>query len=363
MRRAITLAILICLFAVPAAAEMRGLWVDAFHPGVKSPKETADMVSAAKACNITDLFVQVRKRGDVYYNSSIEPMAADVQEGYDPLADVVARAHAEGLRVHAWITVYEVYHDTKWTKADPRQVHVRHPEWLMKNERGEVKLPSDRIFLDPGIKEVQTYLADIVEEIASRYPVDGIHLDVARYPSPEAGYNEKSLDRFRKDTGRVGKPDSKDDAWGNWRRNQITEFVKLANQRLKKANKRALLSAAVFANKHDAYLNKFQDWERWLNTNLIDFAVPMIFLIDDGAYTELAKQTLEMGGKGSVYIGQGAFKLGAQETVKQVSIAREAGATGIVIYSYATIRAPRGNDDISILDALRAGPFAKPAAD
>ncbi len=358
MRKIIALAVLVCILAIPAAAEMRGLWVDAFHPGVKSPKETADMVSAAKACNITDLFVQVRKRGDVCYNSSIEPMAADVAPGYDPLADVVARAHSVGMKVHAWITVYEVYHDTKWNKAHPRQVHVRHPEWLMKDHRGSTRLPDDEVFLDPGLPEVQAYLADIVEEIARSYDVDGIHLDVVKYPSPDTGYNDASLARFAKHSGKSGKPDGKDEAWTDWRCDQITEFVKLSNQRLKKVNKKAALSAAVYANRFDARLNKMQDWVKWSNTGLVDFVVPMIFAINDGVFEQMCKDALLASRKAPVYIGQGGFKTSPESAVRQVETAVRLGAPGTVIYSYWTCCRPRGNGSISVLDALRAGPFA-----
>jgi len=302
--------------------------------------------------------VQVRKRGDVYYNSTIEPMASDVAPGYDPLADVIARAHAAGIKVHAWITVYEVYHDTKWNKADPRQVHMRHPEWLMKDKRGNTRLPDDEVFLDPGLPEVQAYLAGIVEEIASKYPVDGIHLDVCKYPSPETGYNEQSLARFAKETGKSEKPKGEDEAWSNWRRDQVTEFVKQANQRLKKANKSAELSAAVFANKFDARLNKMQDWERWADTGLVDFVVPMVFATNDGVFEQMVKDLLASGRKASIYIGQGGFKTSPESAVAQVETALKLGAPGTVVYSYWTCCSPRDDASISVLDALRAGPFA-----
>ena len=54
------------------------------------------------------LFVQVRGRGDALYRSAIAPRS-EVLRGqpaeFDPLARVVARAHARGLQVHAWINV------------------------------------------------------------------------------------------------------------------------------------------------------------------------------------------------------------------------------------------------------------------
>ena len=60
------------------AGEFRGLYVDAFHPGFKTNQQVAQMVNAAKAANVNALIVQVRKRGDAYYNSAIEPKASDI---------------------------------------------------------------------------------------------------------------------------------------------------------------------------------------------------------------------------------------------------------------------------------------------
>jgi hypothetical protein len=44
------------------------------------------MVSAAKAANFNALIVQVRKRGDAYYNPHVEPKANDIAANYDLLS-------------------------------------------------------------------------------------------------------------------------------------------------------------------------------------------------------------------------------------------------------------------------------------
>lgn len=80
------------------SAEFRGLYVDAFHPGFKSHDQVTQMVNAAKSANFNALIVQVRKRGDAYYKSAIEPRAADIAADFDPLADIIAQAHAAGWR-------------------------------------------------------------------------------------------------------------------------------------------------------------------------------------------------------------------------------------------------------------------------
>jgi len=365
MRKLVMLGVLMCvlagtLSAPVGAAELRGLWVDAWHPGFKSPVETSAMVSKARECKFNALFVQARKRGDVYYNSSIEPMAKDVPLGYDPLADVVAKAHAAGLQVHAWISVYEVYHDTKWTSSDPRQVHIRHPEWLMKDDRGRNNFPGDKVFLDPGLPEVQAYLTGIVEEIVRNYNVDGIHLDIARYPGREGGYNDASIARFNKETAGTGKPDKDDEGWCDWRRAQVTQFVQTAYEKATRIRRQVKVSAAVSANRSNAYWHRFQDWEGWLRAGILDFAVPMVFAKDTRVFQAGCTEIAALATGRPIYIGQGGFKMSAENSLKQISIAREAGFAGIVVYSYACCSEPHEDDASSLMDELKSGHFAQP---
>ena len=94
--------------ALPAAAtpppsvETRALWV--LHTSLTSPQAIADMVDAARTNGFNTLFVQVRGRGDAYFLGGLEPRPADLQRQpatFDPLATVLAAAHAAGLRVQA----------------------------------------------------------------------------------------------------------------------------------------------------------------------------------------------------------------------------------------------------------------------
>ncbi|HEY5033708.1 MAG TPA: hypothetical protein VIJ30_01145, partial [Candidatus Dormibacteraeota bacterium] len=68
--------------------QYRALWVDAFHDGMKSPWQVEKLVADAHRGNLNALVVQVRKRGDAYFNQADEPRATDIQgpPEFDPLA-------------------------------------------------------------------------------------------------------------------------------------------------------------------------------------------------------------------------------------------------------------------------------------
>src|SRR5262245_3381523 len=100
------LALLLLAAPTPAAPELRGLWV--VRTALVSPASVDRTVDQARAAGINALFVQVRGRGDAFYRSDLAPRSALLDEApadFDPLARLLARAHASGLQVHAWINV------------------------------------------------------------------------------------------------------------------------------------------------------------------------------------------------------------------------------------------------------------------
>src|SRR5262245_16470065 len=113
-----------------AAAEVRGLWV--VRTALTSPAEVDRVVDEAERGGLTDLFVQVRGRGDAFYASKLvgrSPLLANQPAGFDPLGRLLERARPRGLRVHAWMNVLLTAHFGLVLPAD--HVVRRHPEWLM----------------------------------------------------------------------------------------------------------------------------------------------------------------------------------------------------------------------------------------
>src|SRR5262245_34928414 len=106
MRLAIALVLALPQFASAAEpAQWRAIWVAVVNPGSKPPAQVDKLVAAAKSLNLNTLIVQVRKRGDALFRKALEPFADDasILAGFDPLADLLAKAHRADLQVHAWV--------------------------------------------------------------------------------------------------------------------------------------------------------------------------------------------------------------------------------------------------------------------
>ena len=393
--------------------ELRALWVDAFHEGIRSAREADDLIAAAKRSHLNTLIVQVRRRGDALYTRGVEPPLDDpaYDPSFDALTYVVRAAHAAGLEVHAWVNAMPVWRDEA-PPRDARHVFNRHgvgaagaDNWLTASPTGVHKFPVG-YFLDPGHPAAAAYLAEIYLNIVRNYAVDGIHFDYVRYPETEerlprgasVGYNAVNLERFRRATGRTGVPDPGDELWMAWRRDQVTHLVRRVAIEARALNPRIKISAALIpwgqppSSEHDfedaAPMQRiFQDWHHWLEAGWLDLGVPMNYATETDERVRgwfdgwMRWQKQHQHGR-HLAVGLGAYRNSPADTLAQISRARrneDGQVVGVSFFSYAVPSQPTvvkpgtdlpavpvtGTDRLAFLsqgsgDAAPA--FARPAA-
>jgi uncharacterized lipoprotein YddW (UPF0748 family) len=334
------------------AAEFRGIWVDAFHPGFKTPEQTTEMVNKVADANLNAIFVQVRKRGDAYYNSTIVPKASDIAADYDPLADIIQKAHARGVEVHAWITVYEVW-NTKYKSVPEGHVYALHPEWLTKNDQGAVTWFDGKVSLDPGIPSVRAHIRDIALDIVTKYNVEGLNLEGVWYPSIRGGYNDRALELFRSQYSRADNPGYDDPDWCDWRRSQLTTLVTQVYSAVTLAKPNVKVTAAAFADKEESKAYMLQDWDPWTRDGVVDAVITLSYTEDNAKFASYVQACTAAGSGRHVYIGQGAWQLPAASSIAQLEIMRNTlGGGGFVLFSYAYVAKPDA-EGISPLQSIK----------
>lgn len=372
-----------CAARRPAAAapttapneEIRALWVDAFHAGIRTAQEAEELVAAAKRAHLNTLFVQVRRRGDALYTRSFEPPLEDpaFDPGFDALENVVRVAHQHGLEVHAWINAMPVWRDAV-PPRDPRHIFNQHgptrsgeENWLTLAPNGESRFPVG-YFLDPGHPAAAAHLVEVYLNLVRNYDVDGIHFDYIRYPETEGrlprgaavGYNPTALARFRAATGRHGDPDPGDGPWMEWRREQVTQLVRRIYLEAKAIRPRLKVSAAVIAwgkppkgerDFLDAAPGQriFQDWHAWLKEGILDLAVPMNYARENDATVRgwfdgwVRWQKRHRHGR-QLAVGIGAYLNPPRATLAQVERARRSegrhSVDGVSFFSYYSLGTP-----------------------
>jgi uncharacterized lipoprotein YddW (UPF0748 family) len=354
-------------FRNPAPGQLRGIWVDAFGPGLRSPQEIDQLVNDVQTMKLNAIFAQVGRRGDCYCNNAGMPRTQDpaVPAGFDPLAYLLEKAHGVGIQVHAWIITTAIHNDTK-PPNDSNHVFNTHgltktgrDNWLMVRSDGATRAGND-FLLDPGHPDAAEYITKMYSSVVQNYAVDGIQFDRVRYPDqnikplePSWGYNPVALERFQKETKRSDTPVPTDPAWMQWRREQVSNLVRRTYLEVKKIRPSVWVSAATITYgagpadmlefvKTRTYSEVLQDWAGWVKNGFLDLNIPMNYKrnhVPDQAkwfdqWNTFAKQI-----RGSRYVAPGtAIYLNSQEgSVAQAKLVLEtAGLDGWVGYSYRT---------------------------
>jgi uncharacterized lipoprotein YddW (UPF0748 family) len=383
--------------AAPAAPEIRAVWVDGFHAGIRSPEEAAQLVADAKRVHLNTLIVQVRRRGDALYAGGLEPPLDDpgYQPSFDALAHIVAAAHAAGLQVHAWINAMPVWRDEAPPKDARHLFNLHGPNaaggdcWLTSARDGTRKFPVG-YFLDPGHPAAQHHLVAVYLDIVRRYDVDGIHFDYIRYPETEGpalprgadvGYNPVSVARFQRATGRADVPLPDDEAWTRWRRQQVTQLMRRISIEARAITPRIRVSAATIAwgrppmspgdFENVAPMQRiFQDWRGWLAEGLIDLAVPMNYARERdervrGWFNGWIAWEKRNKADRQLAVGVGAYLSTPADVLAQVARVRtpegKARADGLSLFSYYQPSAPPAGVPAGARPPLSA-PASPPAA-
>jgi uncharacterized lipoprotein YddW (UPF0748 family) len=358
--------------------EVRALWVDSFHDGIKTQAQVDRLLADARRANVNTLLVQVRRRGDLFYLGGPEPVASDMAAGFDALKAVLAAAHngSPRLEVQAWLSVYPI-----WSSQTP-PASPNHPlnrfgpsvlgtdHWLMQRDDGET-WTGEGYWLDPGNPGVTPYLIDLISDLTRRYELDGVHLDRLRYYKDDGlqrrwGYNPRSVLGFDLENGRFNQPDQDDPLWAQYRRDRVTDFLRQLRPALLAIRPKLAISAAVVPwgdgprtdldwQRSAAYGYVFQDWRAWLEEGLLDQAFAMNYMrestTDQVAWLDrwLAWERGHGYGR-QVIAGLGVYLNSPADSIHQV---RRALATapdgtrlaGVALYSYATPDASRANAD------------------
>ncbi len=276
--------------------EARAVWLSRFDYCGVSPTHDPDSIRAyiaqvvrqAVRANFNIVFFQVRGSADAYYQPGLEPWGSlltgtlGADPGWDPLQFAIESAHANGLELHAWVNVYPAWKGVKPPgEANPPAPLMLHPQWLVVDSTGQpLPLSDGYTTFSPGIPQVQEHILAVVDNIATRYEVDGIHLDYVRYPdwaqAKGLSRDAVSVARFRSP---AGNPYALD--WDDWQREQVTQLVARLYNRVTAIDSSIKLSAAVIGSYvhagYNAYGEHYQDPRRWTELGKIDFITPMIY--------------------------------------------------------------------------------------
>jgi len=274
--------------------EFRGVWVATVDnidfPSTKflsTESQKAEFISLLdmhKRNGMNAVVVQIRPAADAFYPSQYEPWSEWLTgtQGkppspyYDPLEFMITETHKRGMEFHAWMNPYRAVFNINKSSISPTHITKIHPEWFI--NYGGVK------YFDPGNKEVQQYVTNIVKDVVSRYNVDAIHFDDYFYPYRIAGREFEDTATFKK----YGNGMDKD----AWRRSNVDSIIVMLGRTIKKENpfcKFGISPFGVWRNidkdpegsntkaGQTNYDDLYADILLWLKMKWIDYVAPQLY--------------------------------------------------------------------------------------
>lgn len=302
--------------------EFRGAWIQCVNGQYlgKSMAELRQMLSSQldvlQGAGINAIMFQVRAEGDALYNSAYEPWSRYLtgqqgrapQDGWDPLAWMVEECHKRCMECHAWINPYRA--KTKGTtQMAVSHAAVEHPERVFQY--------GDLLIFNPALASNRIYTCMVVEDILTKYDVDGIHMDDYFYPYPTAGVAIPDAGYYNADSRGISNIE-------DWRRDNVNMLIEDLHELIRSIKpwvKFGISPFGIYRNNPDGYNSArgsatsglqnyddlYADIVLWTKKGWIDYTIPQIYWnlgTKAADYDVLCRWWNDYCGERPIFVGQ-----------------------------------------------------------
>ncbi|MCH5224733.1 MAG: family 10 glycosylhydrolase [Muribaculaceae bacterium] len=300
--------------------EFRGAWLHVIGQSQWQNKTTAqqkkyieDQLDKLLAAGCNAVIFQVRPTADALYISEIEPWSSWLtgQRGkaptplWDPMEYAIEEAHKRGMEFHAWLNPYRVTSNAK-ESLPASHLYNKEPHRFIKF--------NGQTFFDPAYPENREHICDVVEDIVTRYDVDGIHIDDYFYPYPANGKKFENDDASYKKFGEGMERNA-------WRRHNVDLLIEQLYSTIKNKKPWVRFGVSPFGiwrnKKNDPrgsessglqnYDDLYADVLLWARNGWIDYLAPQLYWTLDmkaAPSRHLARWWNDNANGVDIYIGQ-----------------------------------------------------------
>lgn len=334
--------------------ETKGVWI---RPTEKNADQIIATLDNLKANGFNSVFLETYFHGKTIFPSQTMnkygfTVQNEIFEGFDPLDVWIKEAHKRDIKVHIWFQSFYVGNQSP--DYNPSSILAVRPDWGNKTKRNANSPKAtmsasehNGYFLDPANPEVHEFLLDLLSEIIDRYKPDGINLDYIRYPNATAGndmnawgFTEYARNDFKNQYGKDPIELTTSDVqwydWNQYRRNNVTNFVKQVGELGKEKN--VYISAVVFPDRASALASKQQDWRTWSVNNYINGFTPLFLTYDSKMLASMMNDVMNVKSpQTDLYAGLFVTFMGGapEDLIRQIYETRKMNANGVILFDYA----------------------------
>lgn len=334
--------------------ETKGVWI---RPTEKNADQIIATLDNLKANGFNSVFLETYFHGKTIFPSQTMNkygfiVQNEIFEGFDPLDVWIKEAHKRDIKVHIWFQSFYVGNQSP--DYNPSSILAVRPDWGNKTKKNANSPKAtmsasehNGYFLDPANPEVHEFLLDLLSEIIDRYKPDGINLDYIRYPNATAGndmnawgFTEYARNDFKNQYGKDPIELTTSDVqwydWNQYRRNNVTNFVKQVGELGKEKN--VYISAVVFPDRASALASKQQDWRTWSVNNYINGFTPLFLTYDSKMLASMMNDVMNVKSpQTDLYAGLFVTFMGGapEDLIRQIYETRKMNANGVILFDYA----------------------------
>jgi uncharacterized lipoprotein YddW (UPF0748 family) len=342
----------------PAPIEIRAAWLtlDAISAdAARGAEEIHSLVDRLADARFNTIFVWVRSEYAVAIEEERYRQQAPTA-AWDAVGELLRAAEQRGLQVHMWysFTHYKTPNSPEFDPAcdgDPQWASVALDE-LNSDRRSML----DVCPLHPAGRRWELAL---IQRFVSRYPsLAGVHIEEPGYGYADRCVCDHCRQVFREINDAALEAELTSERAADLKCLGTTDFMRDLQHWIRASDRKLVLSAN---GGFDGQAERIQgrDWARWARLGWLDFYAAQVYVSDQENFNRrVAVVTGDLREQCPVLIGIGVnWSSGANDAatvVRQVELARQAGAQGVVLYHAAAF-----SDEL--LEALKAGPFHAPA--
>lgn len=303
------------LFAGNPSSEIRAVWLTtnggmdwptgSYTPSVQKQKLTA-ILDKLQEANFNTIIFQVQVKGDVLWESKIQPAMADItgngskELSYDVCNYVIEECHKRNMECHAWIVPYRIGSASeakRYASNAVKHPSITHSKLLVTY--------GNAYYLDPGNPATTEYLVELYRELVTKYDFDGINFDYTRYPGSDfndaTSYSKYNPNGYSKD---------------DWRRWSINCFIEEMYEMVKSTKSWMKVGAAPIGT----YVNVagygnmtafgvYQDAAYWMSSGNHDLLIPQMYWNERFGYSVHMQTWVDYCAGRQIVIGLAPYKM------------------------------------------------------
>lgn len=309
-----------------------------------NPNKLSNAIETLADLNFNTLYPVAWNFGYTFYPSPTAAHAtgfaqAPELKGRDMLADLITQAHGKKLLVMPWF-------EFGFMAPETSELALNHPDWLTYQRNGSavwMEGGEPRVWLNPFLPEVQTFITRLVMETVTNYDVDGIQFD-DHFGLPNTfGYDDYTIALYRQEHNGNAPPANPENAeWVQWRAEKITAFTDRLVRTIKAQKPRVLFSLSP--NPYDfAYAHSLQDWKTWQQKGLLDELIIQVYVSNLKTFESHLQRPEVRSAAQNIPVSIGVLsglrgkKVPFNRIQEQVMAIRKAGLSGVSFFFYETL--------------------------